>query len=1430
MADEQTPDRASQNVSRETLAGASTPQTIWHQLPAAAEELVLNWLTVTAAEIPADLTSDLDSDLVTDPSADLDFTTRLLELIAAPQDALLAALGLRKLTKDMPETLTPKDRLVLRTSGGSALGMPWAVMPLTKRWLRGRLANLLCVATLPSEADNPAQTEDLREVLTTLSDAHTPAAAQLHGEIPLGPAGAGNELSRLLALAKMPELEYLTVSVTRLAPGDDWAAESRIIRAVAALRELITVAADHQTRVLIDAASYSEAHLAQQVTLRLLESPELTGISFGYTLRSEMPEAAQFLNTIAVRAAGRQRAGGSALEIRLTSGSTLDAESTNSILTGLTVPVLADQVNREAALLRLLRTTLDSPGLTPVLVSDNPYTVAAAQSLSDLLRPEAVTSKASGADPALLKNPAAAPQPLTDLPSATGASPADANSAGASVADENTDSEEFDPNATVDVSALLSTRRGDTVDLSSVRAAADGSTNSFAETVTHHADEPTRDDISAASAHGLSGNHSVIYEIRSGIAPELVRVLHASANRVRIALPLVPPSEFGAAVPYLVDLAAEAADPASALANQHILNPNNLSSPEGRYQQLATLERACEQAQQPAPQVHRTQDRTTVTAPSDRDSGLFYRPTETVLNETGGLTAAVLGLSEDSETGEIVVDSVKEHRTVPVVSTTGFASEPVTDPLSPINRRWMRSNLEAAGQATTASKAGSPGQAETASGAGRAGSATGASHSPDAATDAIHATTKIARSAVAAQSRLGVIGHQQRGKTLRQLGFKLTAERAQLTTLLARHSGANPVLLDDWANYLIDSCRYLAQQTEDLSYLRGAEYQPRGISLIACDESAVACEVAEQLLANFAAGNATVISAPASTAALLSEFTQLLQSAGLPQQASQAVSADEVATTELVQRVQFAQTIVLGSAQLAREITRVKPETLLTGRNTGAADRVDTVLITPAADYRLAAAAVVENALTGIPGGYGKPKALILLGSAARNGRLRELLADAARSIKVGYSVKPSTIPSTGTGTSPGTNPGIHHSAKPADQNSKHRAATIAETAAATARMQNRLTPLATPVTDAERRALTELDRGETWLVTPRQLDSDGRSWSPGIKLGVSPQSEIWQHLHRIPLLAVTSAHSLSDAVRIQNQLGAGTLAALYSHDSAEMLPWIDSVRAATLFVNQRTLRPRVERCPAGSWGSGVLNSQTLSGGPNQLVPLGSWRIRPGTQSGTLHLRGLEPAIQQLIEAAQHLIGYESFDRVRRAALADELSWRTEYGIACDVSGLGVEHNLLRYLPVPTVIRLTDDGAIDELLRVLIAGILVNAPLTVSTGSGLPPDLHALLTARGLDVHVESDDYWLERIAVRGALVGQLPAGRIRLIGGDPARVAEWLGSLGGVSIWADPVTMAGPVELLSFLREQAISISTHRYGLLYRDSRLSNWLREVGR
>ncbi|MBN9613051.1 MAG: hypothetical protein J0H64_06260, partial [Actinobacteria bacterium] len=214
------------------------------------------------------------------------------------------------------------------------------------------------------------------------------------------------------------------------------------------------------------------------------------------------------------------------------------------------------------------------------------------------------------------------------------------------------------------------------------------------------------------------------------------------------------------------------------------------------------------------------------------------------------------------------------------------------------------------------------------------------------------------------------------------------------------------------------------------------------------------------------------------------------------------------------------------------------------------------------------------------------------------------------------------------------------------------------------------------------------------------------------------------------------------------------------------------------------------------------------------LVALGSWQLREGTPSSTLHLRGLSPEVQSLIETAQASLDYAGFDRVRRAALADALSWRTALGRLRDDAGLGVERNLLRHWPVSTHVRLAEGGALDELLRVIAAGLLVGAPMSVSTGLLLPVDVVSFLEGLQIAVSLERDDAWLERIAVVGAGpgVGAI-AERVRLIGGDAVRAAEWLGGQDRVPLWSEPVTMAGPVELLVFLREQSISIAAHRYG-----------------
>ena len=100
------------------------------------------------------------------------------------------------------------------------------------------------------------------------------------------------------------------------------------------------------------------------------------------------------------------------------------------------------------------------------------------------------------------------------------------------------------------------------------------------------------------------------------------------------------------------------------------------------------------------------------------------------------------------------------------------------------------------------------------------------------------------------------------------------------------------------------------------------------------------------------------------------------------------------------------------------------------------------------------------------------------------------------------------------------------------------------------------------------------------------------------------------------------------------------------------------------------------------------------------------------------------------------------------------------------------------------------------------------ANVTVSTPVKLPRAMQALLREREVEVTVESDAHWLSRVRAR-----RIAAHRIRLIGGDPSVLAAALGGSPDVAVYAGPVTPSGRIEVLTFLHEQAISITNHRFG-----------------
>jgi RHH-type proline utilization regulon transcriptional repressor/proline dehydrogenase/delta 1-pyrroline-5-carboxylate dehydrogenase len=98
----------------------------------------------------------------------------------------------------------------------------------------------------------------------------------------------------------------------------------------------------------------------------------------------------------------------------------------------------------------------------------------------------------------------------------------------------------------------------------------------------------------------------------------------------------------------------------------------------------------------------------------------------------------------------------------------------------------------------------------------------------------------------------------------------------------------------------------------------------------------------------------------------------------------------------------------------------------------------------------------------------------------------------------------------------------------------------------------------------------------------------------------------------------------------------------------------------------------------------------------------------------------------------------------------------------------------------------------------------------VSTEAALPSAVQSAFGACGVSCLVESQAGWEDRLRA-------LPGGRVRLIGGDASSVYDAVDGRPDIAIYAQPVTESGRVEMLPFLREQAISITAHRFGTPHR-------------
>ncbi|MFF5624244.1 proline dehydrogenase family protein [Microbacterium sp. NPDC012755] len=842
----------------------------------------------------------------------------------------------------------------------------------------------------------------------------------------------------------------------------------------------------------------------------------------------------------------------------------------------------------------------------------------------------------------------------------------------------------------------------------------------------------------------------VEFEMLLGMAQGQVQAVSREVGPVLLYVPVVKPAEFDVAISYLVRRLEENASSDNFLSAAFRLDEDPALFDRERDRFLDALRRSTSPTLRTGPR--RSQNRLSPVHES-------ARPAPAAPREEEELTKAVLGITRGSDDEAFLETAVYSDRELAAAEVgadaggaPGFVNTADSDPSLPANRDWARTVI------------------------GRIGSA---EHAVPPRISGPDELDRVIAGVQEAGSRWGSRSAAERAEVLLRAAAALEGRRGELIEIAASETGKVFAEGDVEVSEAVDFARYYAAKARELDAVSGAAFEPARVTVVTPPWNFPLAIPAGGVLAALAAGSGVVFKPAPQARRCAAAIAEVLWQVGVPRDALALIDIDEdglgqrLIAHEAVDRV-----ILTGSWETAALFRSWRPDLPLLAETSGK----NAMIITPSADLDQAASDLVRSAFGHAGQKCSAASLAILVGPVGRSKRFARQLADAARSLHVGWPSDP-----------------------------------LAEVGPVIEKPQGKLAW-----------ALSELEADEEWLIRPRLVGGDpsGRLWSPGIRVGVQPGSRFYREEFFGPVLGVMHAPTLEKAIELQNAVAYGLTAGLHTQDPDDLALWLDRVEAGNLYVNRGITGAIVQRQPFGGWKRSSVGPGAKAGGPNYLIGLGSWRAQQaGAVSSTLHLRGLDARITALIEAAQPSLDYEAFEWLRRAALSDVLAWDREFGRVRDVSRLGVERNLFRYRPVPVAIRATGDAGWQELLRVVIAAVRAGAGFTLSTPVGLPSAVRHALGDLGAVVFMETDEEWIERMRVRDATEADPFADaaprpdRVRLVG-QRASVAA-LHRVLAVAVEGDPdlavyageVTSAGRIELLTFVHEQSITITAHRYG-----------------
>ncbi len=656
---------------------------------------------------------------------------------------------------------------------------------------------------------------------------------------------------------------------------------------------------------------------------------------------------------------------------------------------------------------------------------------------------------------------------------------------------------------------------------------------------------------------------------------------------------------------------------------------------------------------------------------------------------------------------------------------------------------------------------------------------------------------RVITSALKAQEKWAAMSGGERADVLHRVGVELALHRAELIEVAAAELGKTVGQADIEVSEAIDFAHYYAEQAAALDRLQSSRFEPVKLTVVVPPWNFPLAIPFGGMAAALAAGSAAILKPASAAKRCGAMLAQILWKAGVPKSlAPLVIPENREVGRALIDNDRVDRVVLTGSSETARRFLSWRPELGLIGETSGK----NAMIVTPSADLDLAVKDVVNSAFGHAGQKCSAASLVILVGSVGTSRRFHNQLLDAVSSLEVDWPTNSAS----------------------------------------------EMGPLSEVPGEKLRRGLTKLEPGQTWAIKPFRMDDSDRLWSPGVRAGVQAGSEFHRVEYFGPVLGVMRARSLAEAIEIQNGTDYGLTAGLYSLNRDEIKFWLDRVQAGNVYVNRGITGAMVRRQPFGGWKLSSVGATAKAGGPNYLFSFGSLKPaeteadrtpvphdhRPADKS--LHIS--KPQLLDLLDAASKVLPDEQMNALEQAAYNAERAAVSEFDRMNDPSGLKAERNVLRYVPTDSVIRAEGEWELADVLKVAAAAVATGqfepnfasgpamiriAPgqfdpnatvppiIQLSTDQPLPESVEQWALIYGFNPTVQQRDEFISML--KSDEVGDEV--RVRAIGTTRGDIQRDLGGAIEVAVWDGPVTSEARVEALPFLHEQAVSITTHRFG-----------------